>query len=140
MYGIAAFGQAVREHHAAFKDEAAYMQELKEYIITGLEKIEGISVNKPRNSVCHIISVTAEGIRSETMLHFLSSKGICVSSGSACSSNDTSKKTTALEAFGLSADLADSTVRVSLCPQNTRAEADALFVAVAEATSHLAKK
>ena len=140
VYGIAAFGQAVREHHAAFKDEVAYMQELKEYIITGLEKIEGISVNKPRNSVCHIISVTAEGIRSETMLHFLSSKGICVSSGSACSSNDTSKKTTALEAFGLSADMADSTVRISLCPQNTTAEADALFVAVAEATFHLAKK
>ena len=140
VYGIAAFGQAVREHYNSLKDEASYMQELKDYIVAGLEKIDGVSVNKPKNSACHIISVTVKGIRSETMLHFLSSKGICVSSGSACSSNDTSKKTTALEAFGLSADEADSTVRVSLCPQNTTAEADALFVAVAEATSHLAKK
>ena len=140
VYGIAAFGQAVKEHAGDLANEREKMQSLKDYIIEGLEKIEGVQVNKPKSSACHIISVTVAGIRSETMLHFLSSKGICVSSGSACSTNDTSKKTTALEAFGLSADQADSTVRVSLCPQNTTAEADALFVAVAEATSHLAKK
>ena len=140
VYGIAAFGQAARDHYNSLKDELSGMQSLKDYIIEGLEKINGVQVNKPHSSACHIISVTIAGIRSETMLHFLSSKGICVSSGSACSSNDTSKKTTALEAFGLSADQADSTVRVSLCPQNTTAEAEALFEAVAEATSHLAKK
>ena len=140
VYGIAAFGQAVKEHSAHLRQELAVMQELKDYIVENAEKIEGIRVNKPLASAPHIINITAMGIRSETLLHFLSSKGIYVSSGSACSSNDTSKKTTALEAFGLSADEADSSVRVSLCPQNTKDEADALISALCEATEKLAKK
>ena len=140
VYGIAAFGQAAKEHYAKLSSECAKMQELKDYIIGGIEGIEGTFVNKPTRSAPHIINVTAPGIRSETMLHFLSSKGIYVSSGSACSSNDTSKKSTALEAFGLSADLADSSVRISLCPDNTREEADRLFIAMGEALSHLARK
>lgn len=140
VYGIAAFGQAVKEHSAHLREELAVMQELKDYIVENAEKIEGIRVNKPTESAPHIINITAMGIRSETLLHFLSAKGIYVSSGSACSSNDTSKKTTALEAFGLSADEADSSVRVSLCPQNTKDEADALICALAEATERLAKK
>ena len=74
------------------------------------------------------------------MLHFLSSKGIFVSSGSACSSNDKSKKSEALSSFGLDKNQADSTVRISLCPQNTRDEADLLFAAVKEAKDHLARK
>ena len=139
VYGIAAFGQAVKEHTSHLKEELAHMEELKSYIIEGLERT-GVTVNKPTSSAPHIISVTAMGIRSETLLHFLSSKGIYVSSGSACSSNDTTKKSEALSSFGLNASQADSTVRISLCPQNTKEEADALFAAIGEALSSLARK
>ena len=139
VYGIAAFGQAVKEHTASMRDEILQMQELKDYIIKGLEEL-GVAVNKPVSAAPHIISVTAQGIRSETMLHFLSSKGIYVSSGSACSSNDKSKKSEALSAFGLDNNQADSTVRISLCPQNTKEEAEELFKAVREAISSLAKR
>ena len=140
VYGIAAFGQAAREHYASLSAERAYMQELREYIVSRLESIEGVAVNKPKVSAPHIVSVTVKGIRSETMLHFLSSLGIYVSSGSACSSNDKSKSGAPLVAFGLSRDEADSTVRVSLCPQNTRDEADSLYNGILDATKRLAKK
>ncbi|MBQ8146826.1 MAG: cysteine desulfurase [Clostridia bacterium] len=140
VYGIAAFGQAVREHFANLSAEIAHMQKIKDYIIKGLENVGGVSVNKPKSSSCHIINVTAAGIRSETLLHFLSSKEIYVSSGSACSSNGAHKASPSLMAFGLSADQADSSIRISLCPQNTEQEADALFEAINEACIRLAKK
>lgn len=140
VYGIAAFGQAVREHTASLKEEIFCMQSLRDYIIDGLEAKGGVAVNKPAISAPHIISATFKGIRSETMLHFLSSKNIYVSSGSACSSNDSSKKSTALSAFGLDKDSLDSTIRISLCPTNTKEEADALFTAVDEALKSLARK
>ena len=140
VYGIAAFGQAVKEHTADLSGEIAKMQEVKDYIVSGLDAIEGVAVNKPTVSACHIVNVTARGIRSETLLHFLSSLGIYVSSGSACSSNEAHKASPPLVAFGLSEDLADSSVRVSLCPQNTKEEADVLFDGIKQALSKLARK
>ncbi len=140
VYGIVAFGQAVREHYSGLANEIAHMQEIKDYIIQGLERLEGVSINKPKNSSCHIINVTVSGIRSETLLHFLSSKEIYVSSGSACSSNASHKASPTLIAFGLSQDEADSSIRISLCPQNTKQEADTLFEAINEACTRLAKK
>jgi len=140
VYGIAAFGQAVKEHCEGLNSEIQAMQEVKDYIIAGLDAIDGVRVNKPTNSVCHIINVTVMGIRSETLLHFLSSLGIYVSSGSACSSNEAHKASPSLLAFGISVDEADSSVRVSLCPQNTKEEADALIEGIKEALSKLARK
>ena len=140
VYGIGAFAQAVKEHMSCLNDEILRMQELKNYITEGLEKIDGVKVNKPKRSVCHIVSVTVKGIRSETLLHFLSSEGIYVSSGSACSSNEAHRASPSLVAFGLDADLADSTVRISLCPQNTKEEADLLLEGVCHGVSRLARK
>ena len=140
VYGIVAFGQAALEHYSNLSQEIAYMQELKDYITVGLESVEGVVINKPKTGVCHIINVTTEGIRSETMLHFLSSLGIYVSSGSACSSNEAHKASPSLVAFGLSEDLADSSIRISLCPQNTKEEADCLIDGIKQGLSKLARK
>jgi cysteine desulfurase len=140
VYGIVAFGQASSEHYSKLASEIEYMQSVKDYIIEGLKNVGGVSVNLPKSSACHIINLTVKGVRSETLLHFLSSKEIYVSSGSACSSNGAHKSSPSLIAFGLSADEADSSVRVSLCPQNTKEEADKLIEAINEAYIRLAKK
>ena len=66
----------------------------------------------------HILSLLLPSIKSEVMLHHLSSKGIFVSSGSACSSGKGGKSHVLLS-FGLSADEADRTVRISLSAENT---------------------
>ncbi|MBO5287323.1 MAG: cysteine desulfurase [Clostridia bacterium] len=140
VYGISAFGQASYEHYSKLSEEIENMRELRGYIVGLVSKVVGAKVNEPVNSAPHIISLTVKGIRSETMLHFLSSKGIYVSSGSACSSHSVSGSSQALLSFGLSVSEADSTIRISLCPENTRDEADKLYSALIEASARLARR
>lgn len=127
--GIAAFGEAVRIGFASLRQRYAYIQSIKDYLI---EKIEGeealseISITKPRGSAPHIVNITLPKIKSETMLHYLSSLGIYVSSGSACSSNS-AHTSSALTAFGRSVSEADSSIRISLSHRNTREDIDGLI-------------
>lgn len=139
LYSICAFAEAACEHmeNPSWKDEVL---SLREYIVGGVSKIQGVYVNNPEKSAPHIVSITIKGIRSETALHFLSSKGIYVSSGSACASNSQNKTSTALSGFGLDKNDIDSTIRISLSHENTREEAEALFVALQETVKNLVRR
>lgn len=111
--------------------------ELREYI---LKNISGeIKANIPATAAPHILNITIPDIRSETMLHFLSSKGIYVSSGSACSSN-TGHANYVLPDFGLTEKEADSSIRISLDPSLTREDADKLIEALNEGLKNLVRK
>ena len=114
------------------------MDSLRSYIIEQLTGIEA-RPNLPEKHAPHILNITLPGIRSETMLHFLSSKGVYVSSGSACSSHS-NKLSSALKSFGLTDSEADSSIRVSLCPENTKEEADVFISALAEGIKSLQRK
>jgi cysteine desulfurase len=72
------------------------------------------------------------------MLHYLSSLGIYVSSGSACSSNS-AHKVSALTAYGRSEKEADSSLRISFGIQNTKEDVDALCEALISGLSKLAR-
>ena len=72
------------------------------------------------------------------MLSELSKHGICVSSGSACSSHSKNLSAT-LTAFGLTPEQIDSTIRISLCAQNTEAEIDSLISVLGEAIDRLVR-
>lgn len=138
VYGIVAFGEAVKEHTESLGAQISHMRELKDYIIEHLNS--EIRPNLPRESAPHILNITMPKIRSETVLHDLSSKGIYISSGSACASNSAHKASRALVAFGLSEEEADTSVRISLCPDNTKEDADALALALDEAVKRLVRK
>ena len=139
LYSICAFGEAVASHMKNLTNEIEKMNTLREYIIDGLSKIDGVRVNLPTKSAPHIISLTAMGIKSETLLNALSKRGIYVSSGSACSSHS-KNLSKALLSFGLSENDADSTIRVSISVENTKDEADIFFEALKEEVTHLARK
>ena len=79
----------------------------------------------------HILSLTVEGFKSETVLNDLSGRGIYVSSGSACSSHERNLSA-ALLAFGKTEAEADATVRLSFSHRNTVEEADAFLEALAD--------
>lgn len=128
--GAAAFGEAL-----AAPFDAQNAGEIRGQIISSLP--DGIKVNLPEHPAPHIISLTLPGIKSETMLHFLSSRGICVSSGSACSSHG--HKSGALTAFGLSTAQADCTIRVSLGGSESESDAEALISALDEGVRTLIK-
>ena len=72
------------------------------------------------------------------MLHFLSSEGIFVSSGSACSSNS-QHKTSALVAFGRSEAEADTSIRISFSHENETEDADKLCEALEAGLARLAR-
>lgn len=86
------------------------------------EEAETLSVEeRVRKTAPHILSVSFDNIRSEVLLHALEDYGICVSSGSACSSNHPAISGT-LKAIGVPDQYLDSTIRFSFSPETTLEE------------------
>ncbi len=112
LIGIAGFAAAARAGLAARAERMANAAKLTAALIAALDGGE-ITVNLPEKRAPHILSVTLPDIKSETMLHYLSARGIAVSAGSACSSRAKGPSGT-LIAFGLSPEQADCSLRVSL--------------------------
>ena len=136
---IAGFGAAAAVGAKNFEADRETLETLGAYLLDRLAadaSLREIRVNRPASAVPHIVSLTLPDIKSETMLHFLSGKGICVSSGSACSSH-AKKVSRALSAYGLSDRAADCTIRISLARTNTADELDALCAALGEGLSTL---
>ena len=126
--GIAAFAEAIKVAKPHILARAEYMNALREELILAIEsdgELSEISITKPEKHAPHILNITLPKIKSETMLHYLSSEGIFVSSGSACSSNG-GHVSSALVAFGRTAKEADSSIRVSLSWRNTKEDIDEL--------------
>lgn len=119
--GIMGMGGAVGELFPKLKNNVALMTENRNYLISVLP--QDVKVNAAKNTAPHIINITVPGIKSETMLHFLSSKGIYVSSGSACSSHKQTQSHVLL-GFGLSKLDADCSIRVSISPETTKEQLD----------------
>lgn len=97
----------------------AFANELRCEFLNALDA--RIKVNCPKKLAPHIISITLDGVLASHAVNALSEKGICVSVGSACSSNG-GHQSTALENFGLDKSAASSTIRVSIGIQNTKEE------------------
>lgn len=137
--GISAFGVAVKIGNTTLRQRYAYLCSLKSYLIERLEsELCEISITKPKDSAPHIINITLPKIKSETMLHYLSSLGIFVSSGSACSSNQ-SHLSSALTAFGRTAAEADTSLRISLSHKNTREDIDGLIEGLKSGLARLSR-
>ena len=131
--GIAGFGAAA----SLLPRPDAMIGDIRRKLVSRLP--DGTRVNVPGGAYYPgIISLTCPGIKSETMLHFLSSRGIFVSSGSACSSNG-GHTSYVLADFGLSPKDADCTVRLSFDGSLTDAEIDEIVSAIADGVSRLQK-
>ncbi len=137
MLGICGFGGAVEYMLADFQKNFEYISGVRDYAIEKLSSI--VKINNPEKCAPNIINFTLPNIRSETMLHYLSSKGIFVSSGSACSSNHAKSASHVLLAFGLSEKEADCSLRVSLSENNTTLDIDTLYNELSAGIESLAK-
>lgn len=126
---IAGLGEAAEEIYENLDEKRAHLYGLKQRFIDGIEKLEGTHVNGKtgEDSAPHIVSVSFEGIRSEVLLHSLEDRGIYVSSGSACSSNNHAGKqkgSKTLRNIHLKENLLDSTLRFSFSVHTTEEEID----------------
>ena len=130
---ICAFAKAAQVYSDNLKERVQKITELREYLIEKIisdVELSEISITNPKMHSPHILNITLPNIKSETMLHFLSTEGIFVSSGSACSSNTSHHVSGALTAYGRSEREADCSIRISFSHRNKKEDADSLCEAL----------
>lgn len=125
---IAGFGAAVEALAPCMDKNFEYVKGLNDSLREQLSKLEGIRILSPENASPYILSIIVPPIRSEIMLHYLESKDVFVSSGSACSKGAGSGIP---EIFGASQREADSILRISFCAENTPDDISALVNGIA---------
>ena len=138
VIGIVGFGAAIEAQLASLDTSLRTMSALRSYAMERLADLP-VKLTLPCGACApHILSLVLPDIKSETMLNELSQKGICVSSGSACSSHSHDLSASLL-AFGLSEAEIGSTIRISFSHFNTTEEIDVLVEALREACEKLVK-
>lgn len=130
---ICGFGAAVEEFKV--KENFDKVTKLNKYLRAQIKDIEGIRINSEENSLPYIINISTNKIKSETMLHYLSSMGIYVSSGSACAKG---QKSRVLKAMNLPEKSIDTAIRISFSKYNTIEEIDKFIYGIKSGISKLA--
>ena len=129
---------------AALEDACAHIDEnarkvsaLRDRLIAGLSKIPHSALNgDPVNRLPGNVSFCFEGIEGESLLLLLDAKGICASSGSACTSGSLDPSHVLL-AIGRPHEVAHGSLRLSLCEWNTDEDVDRILAAVPEVVAYL---
>ena len=129
---------------AALEDACAHIDEnarkvsaLRDRLIAGLSKIAHSALNgDPVNRLPGNVSFCFEGIEGESLLLLLDAKGICASSGSACTSGSLDPSHVLL-AIGRPHEVAHGSLRLSLCEWNTDEDVDRILAAVPEVVAYL---
>lgn len=127
--GAAGLGLAAKEAYSGFEEKVGHLNALKERFLRGVSGlpdaiVQGQAAEAAGSGAPHIVSVSFRGVRSEVLLHALEERGICVSSGSACSSNKKLPVSTVLKEMKLENSLLESTVRFSFSVFTTEEEID----------------
>ena len=133
---IAAFGKAVSIETASSSERKEHMKELEKYLKESIKDIDGIVLNSKEGAIPNIVNISAVGIRSEIMLHFLENRGIYVSSGSACALG---AKSHVLAAMGYDSARIDSAIRISFGRETEKEDIDELVAALKDAMSTLCR-
>ncbi|WHH59396.1 cysteine desulfurase family protein [Petroclostridium sp. X23] len=119
--GMIGFGKAAEQTFANLKENISMMKrlknKLKELISMSVDNIV-INGTNDEKSAPHILNVSFPGVRAEVLLHALESKGIFVSTGSACSSNKPSPSHV-LTAMGTSRECIEGAIRFSISTFNS---------------------
>ena len=129
---------------AALEDACAYIDEnakkvsaLRDRLIDGLSHIPHSALNgDPVDRLPGSVSFCFEGVEGESLLLLLDAKGICASSGSACTSGSLDPSHVLL-AIGRTRDMARGSLRLSLCEWNTDEDVDRILKAVPEVVAYL---
>ncbi len=122
--GVYGMGKAVEILFKDLQKNIDKIKEMRDYLYKSLsDNIDDIKINSDiEKSVCHVLNVSFRDVKGEVLLHYLEEDGICVSTGSACSSKK--KGSHVLNAIGLSPQDIEGAVRFSLCEMNTKEEID----------------
>lgn len=135
--GIAAMAAALDDACEHLDENAKKERALCDKLINGLSKIPHSKLNGDRtNRLPNIVNMCFEGIEGEGLLLLLDDKGICASSGSACTSGSLDPSHVLL-ALGLPHEVAHGSLRISLSENNTESDIDEILKAVPEVVGYL---
>ena len=129
---------------AALKEECTLMEEneakvtaMRDRLIQGLSQIPYSILNGSREKrLPGNVNFCFEGVSGESLLLLLDSRGICASSGSACASGALDPSHVLL-ALGLSPEIAQGSLRISLDISNTEEEIDYMLEVIPQVVEQL---
>ena len=135
--GIVAMAAALKEACDHLEENAAKTAALRDKLIQGLLTIPHCALNgDPEKRLPGNVNFCFEGIEGESLLLLLDDKGICASSGSACTSGSLDPSHVLL-AIGRPHEIAHGSLRLSLCEWNTEEEVDYLLQEIPKVVSRL---
>ena len=135
--GICGMARALEISVSGIGAETLYLTALRDKLIAGLDKIPASMLNGdhflrlPSN-----VNFSFEGIRGESLLMLLDSKGILASAGSACTSGSL-EPSHVLLAIGRSREAASGSLRLTLGEDITEDDIDYVISAVTDSVSYL---
>ena len=134
---IVSMSVALEDACAHLEENAAKVSALRDKLIDGLSKIPHSALNGDReHRLPGNVNFCFEGIEGESLLLLLDAKGICASSGSACTSGSLDPSHVLL-AIGRPHEVAHGSLRLSLCESNTEEEIDYICQVVPEVVEYL---
>ena len=134
---IVGMAAALEDACANMNTNMAKVAAMRDKLIEGLSKIPHCALNGDAvNRLPNNVSFCFEGIEGESLLLLLDMKGVCASSGSACTSGSLDPSHVLL-AIGRVHDVAHGSLRLSLSEYNTMEEMDHILTVVPEVVAYL---
>ena len=135
--GIVALAAALKESVDNMEANTAKIIPMRDKLFAELGKIQHSKINGSlEHHVPGTVNMCFEGIEGESLLLLLDSKGICASSGSACTSGSLDPSHVLL-ALGLPHEVAHGSLRLSIGEYNTMEQIDHIIKVVPEVVSYL---
>ena len=135
--GIAALAEALKEAARTMAENASHLTAMRNRLIEGLSQIPHSALNG--DAQCRLpgnVNFCFEGIEGESLLLLLDDKGICASSGSACTSGSLDPSHVLL-AIGRVHDVAHGSLRLSIGEDIHEEEVDDIIRTVKEVVEYL---
>ena len=137
MPGIMALAAALKESVDNMEENTAKIIPMRDKLFAELSKIPHSKINGSlEHHVPGTVNMCFEGIEGESLLLLLDAKGVCASSGSACTSGSLDPSHVLLS-LGLPHEVAHGSLRLSIGEYNTMEEIDHIIKVVPEVVSYL---
>lgn len=135
--GVVGLATALEDATREMDEVNARMKSLRDMLFDELSKIPHSKINGDRECrLANNFNMSFEGIEGESLLLLLDDKGICASSGSACTSGSLDPSHVLL-AIGLIHEIAHGSLRLTLSKYTTKEEIEQTIRAVPEVVSYL---
>ena len=137
MASIVGMATAIKDATDHLQENAEKVTAMRNRLIDGLKGIERSRINGDlEHHLPGTVNMCCEGIEGESLLLLLDAKGICASSGSACTSGSLDPSHVLLS-IGVPVEIAHGSLRLSISEYNTMEQMDHIVKSVPEVVSYL---